>query len=66
MQEPRGFLCSICFKPIDVKQCKVDENGRPVHADCYDKWVLQTVPKKKNVGPIGFLRRLGRSLIGRR
>ena len=30
-----SFLCSICFKPVNVKTCKIDELGRPLHETCY-------------------------------
>lgn len=31
----RPVLCSVCFKPIDVKMYKVDSVGRAVHEECY-------------------------------
>ncbi|HVI80350.1 MAG TPA: hypothetical protein VM715_19795 [Candidatus Acidoferrum sp.] len=34
MQQETSFLCSICFVPINLSQCKTDEGGRPVHAEC--------------------------------
>jgi hypothetical protein len=61
MPEQRGFLCSICFKPIDVNHSKIDESGRPVHSDCYEKWVLSTGPKKHGQR-MRFLRDLGNKL----
>ena len=30
-----SFLCSICFKNIRLEDCQVDEDGRPVHENCY-------------------------------
>ena len=71
MPEHKGSLCSVCFKPINLKllkQCKLDELGRPVHEDCYEKWLLH-MPPKKTVQRLGFLRKLGTrltSIIGRR
>jgi hypothetical protein len=68
MPEQRGFLCSICFKPIEFKDSKIDESGRPVHPDCYEKWVLHT-PQKKNVQRVRFLQdlanRLTKIIVGR-
>ena len=29
------LLCAICFQPVDLKKSKNDEDGRPVHEDCY-------------------------------
>ena len=29
------LLCAICFHPIDLKKSKTDEDGNPVHEDCY-------------------------------
>ena len=34
MAEDR-VLCSICFKPLDRSRCKIDEDGHPVHDQCY-------------------------------
>lgn len=31
----RAFLCSICFQPVNLTSCKFDENGRPLHEQCY-------------------------------
>src|SRR5215472_10960645 len=31
----RRVLCSICFKPLDLSRCKIDEDGHPVHEQCY-------------------------------
>jgi hypothetical protein len=34
MREDRAFLCSVCFVPISTSGSKMDESGRPVHAEC--------------------------------
>jgi hypothetical protein len=34
MREDRAFLCSVCFGSISTSGCKMDDGGRPVHADC--------------------------------
>lgn len=39
-----SFLCSICFKSISLEDCKVDEDGRPVHENCYAEKVLYAHP----------------------
>jgi hypothetical protein len=50
MQEDKSFLCSVCFKSIDLKQCKADDRGRPVHEDCYTRMLLhQHFPSKNMV-----------------
>jgi hypothetical protein len=28
-------LCSICNKPLDPKTAVTDQDGKPVHEDCY-------------------------------
>ena len=48
MSEERAFLCSICFKPVIPSQCKIDEDGRPIHEHCYAERLLY-LPPKKNV-----------------
>jgi hypothetical protein len=37
-------LCSICFKIVNLKDCKIDEYGRPVHEKCYAARMLYTLP----------------------
>ncbi len=29
------FHCSICDWPVDLKTCKTDDAGKPVHEECY-------------------------------
>jgi hypothetical protein len=44
------FLCSICFKNIDLNKSKTDDRGRPVHEDCYTRMLLhQQLPLKRPV-----------------
>ena len=41
------LLCAICFQPIDFKKSKTDEDGHPVHEDCYAlKMASLNQPKK--------------------
>ena len=41
------LLCAICFQPVDLKNSKNDEDGRPVHEDCYAmKMASLDKPKK--------------------
>ena len=28
-------ICWLCGKDVDLRTCKIDEHGRPVHEDCY-------------------------------
>lgn len=30
-----AILCAICVQPVDLKKCKIDEDGDAVHEDCY-------------------------------
>jgi hypothetical protein len=27
--------CAVCNGPVDLKTCQADENGKPVHEECY-------------------------------
>ena len=45
-----AFLCSICFQPIDVNACKIDERGRAVHENCYATLALYRPKKPASVG----------------
>jgi hypothetical protein len=29
--------CAVCDGPVNLKTCKVDERGRPVHEECVKK-----------------------------
>ena len=46
MSGEKPFLCSICFQPVELNKCKIDEDGRPVHENCYAEMML-FAPKKK-------------------
>jgi len=46
----RPILCSICFKPIDVKMYKIDEDGRAMHEECYAIVLLHRPKKPASVG----------------
>jgi hypothetical protein len=35
----RTSVCAICEEHVNLEQCKVDENGDPVHGECYVKKV---------------------------
>jgi hypothetical protein len=28
-------LCTLCDDPVQLENCKIDENGKAVHQDCY-------------------------------
>jgi hypothetical protein len=32
---PRVPLCGICIKPLDPKIAVTDQDGKPVHEECY-------------------------------
>ena len=69
-----SFLCSICFKSISLKNCKIDEDGRPVHGTCYAARVLHGLPSTgkssgKDLSKVPGWRSLGRKMmriVGRR
>ena len=33
--DPRSATCAICNRFCDLTTCKTDEQGHPVHEDCY-------------------------------
>jgi hypothetical protein len=35
----RTSVCVICGEHVNLEQCKVDEDGDPVHGECYVKKV---------------------------
>ena len=62
MSGEKAFLCSICFRPIELTSCKIDEAGRAVPEKCYAQMLLRTVieerPKKRPPFS-GTIRRVG-------
>jgi hypothetical protein len=69
-----SFLCSVCFESISLEDCKIDEDGRPVHEKCCAKRMLYTLPSSgKTSGngrrPVQGWRGLGwkiMKIVGRR
>jgi len=62
MEKEDCFLCSICFQPIILQNCKIDEDGRPVHEHCYTQMLLHASASKKTPikkRPLGMWRRAG-------
>lgn len=41
------LLCAICFQPIVLDKSKNDEDGRPVHEDCYAMKIASLDKPKK-------------------
>jgi hypothetical protein len=33
-------ICSVCHNPIHLEAAKADEDGKPVHEDCYVQRLL--------------------------
>jgi hypothetical protein len=33
--DPRSAICAICHRLCDLTSCKTDEQGHPVHEQCY-------------------------------
>ena len=52
----QAFLCSICFKPIRLTQCTFDEDGRPVHEQCYVDRLLHSPKPPRSAAFWGELR----------
>lgn len=51
-----AFLCSICFRTINLNQCKFDEDGRPVHEQCYGDRMLHSPKRPRPAAFWGELR----------
>lgn len=32
--DSESYLCAICGKPLDLKTCKINAEGRAVHSEC--------------------------------
>jgi hypothetical protein len=43
----RFFSCSICNESVELETAKVDENGKPVHEECY----VQKISLKMSIRP---------------
>jgi hypothetical protein len=39
------LVCSICYGLIEIESTKTDENGKPVHEDCYSRRLLGIAPR---------------------
>lgn len=44
---PRSFSCSICNESVKLETAKIDENGKPVHEECYG----QQIRLRKSIRP---------------
>lgn len=71
MSTEDAFLCSICFNPVSLAACKIDELGRPVHEDCYAAKALYKDPSKSRqiASHVAGWRVIGRSIariVGRK
>ena len=60
MRGDRPFLCSFCFQPIDLNSCKIDEDGRAVHENCYAIKVASMVAQKKRPSGFSLFRKRGK------
>jgi len=38
--------CSVCGNPVELEQCKINENGKAVHDICY----LTTIQTRQSTG----------------
>ena len=36
-------ICSVCHNPINLETTKTDEDGKPVHEDCYVQHLLASL-----------------------
>ncbi len=50
MANENSFLCSICFKGVNLEDCKIDEDGRFVHEKCYAARALYPLPSAGKAG----------------
>ena len=41
------LACWICGKVVDLKTCKTDEHGLPVHEQCYVARVVAKLPDSR-------------------
>jgi hypothetical protein len=46
LKDPFPHLCSICGKPVDLKTCKTDADGRTVHSECINGKVIEISRKQ--------------------
>jgi hypothetical protein len=54
MPGEKPFLCSICFQPIELAKCKIDDSGRAVHETCHEQMMLHTAIKKLPATKVKF------------
>jgi hypothetical protein len=44
------YICVFCQKPVPLENIKTDENGKPVHEDCYIQSLApSTYPKREQL-----------------
>ena len=59
----RAFLCNICFKAVDLDNCKIDNDGRAVHESCYKEMLERNLFSKESINKkaaiFGTKRRVG-------
>jgi hypothetical protein len=44
---PKFLNCSICNEPVELESSKIDEDGKPVHEECY----VQKTSAQATAGP---------------
>jgi hypothetical protein len=47
------LICSICKEPVGIEASKTDEDGKPVHEDCYVRRLMaapQDPPNPQHTG----------------
>jgi len=35
------FRCAICDRPVSLEECRINEDGRAVHENCYIRMTLE-------------------------
>jgi hypothetical protein len=40
------FTCAICGKPVRLEESKTDDNGKPVHEECYANKIVTPPPQQ--------------------
>jgi hypothetical protein len=42
------YMCALCQKPVALENIKTDENGQPVHEDCYAQTLAPSSEKTES------------------
>ena len=62
MSNPSKIHCAICGRPYELESCVTDEDGRAVHASCYQKIVSSNVHARSRYDEVEDLLQQAREL----